>query len=217
MLERHVLPILLLASVLPAAAAPRAELPPRFNTGLDGGLVYAEAGAGGAVWAAWTYRSRDECDIAVSARDLSGVWSEPTFIGNLDGRDQMSPAMAFDADGNLYLAFAVRQAPQIFLSVLPRDGTAWSTPSLVTPPAERAFSPTLAATANSLVLAYRTAEGKVVLRFLTLLGRTNEIRGIYDNPDGTDPLGATVPGMTGPPISNSGGTLLPLNDGSSKR
>jgi hypothetical protein len=209
MFERRVLPILLLASVLPAAAAPavpasKADVPSRFSAGLDGGLVYAEDATSGAVWAAWAYRSRGEYDIAVSVRDLSGVWSEPTFIGHLDGLDQSAPAMAFDADGNLYLAFAALPASQILLSVRPRGASTWSAPLLVTSPAERGFSPALAATADRLVLAYRTIEGRVALRFLPLLAQTNQVRGIYDNPDGTDPLGMTNNGGTAPTTSSSG-------------
>jgi hypothetical protein len=217
MLERHVLPILLLASVLPAAAGQvsRADLPPTYGPGLDGRIAYAEDRATGAVWAAWAYRTHGEYDIAVSARDLSGVWSEPAFLGRLDGADQTAPTMVFDADGNLYLAFSVRQTARVFLSILPRDGAAFWNPSPVTPDGERASAPTLAVTSDSLVLAYRTHEGRVAVRLLPLLSQINQIRGIYDNPDGTDPLGVTSPGAIRSPSSGNGGVSVPLREGSS--
>jgi len=202
MFERRVLPILLLASVIPAAlapavAAPGANLPSRFNPRLDGGPVYAADSTTGAVWAAWAYRSRGEFDIAVSVRDAAGVWSEPAFIGRLDGLDQATPAMVADAAGNLYLAFAARQTMQIFLSVHRHGAAEWSAPLSVTPPGEHGFSPALAVVAGRLVIGCRTGDGKVDLEVLPLETDGFAAQGIYDNPDGTDPLGRSGGDGTG--------------------
>jgi hypothetical protein len=238
MRNRRVLPILLLALLVPAAVAsaaagPGAALPFRFDPVLDGKPAYATDATTGAVWAAWAFKSRGEFDIAVSVRDLAGAWSEPAFIGRLDGFDQLAPALVSDPSGNVYMAFAVRQTSQIFLSVLPRGGSTWSAPVLATSRGERGFSPTVAVLADYLVLGYRTADGKVTLRgaplvgapavssgmmtgkatFLGLLPLDKPIvpNGIYDNPDGTDPLGF---GGTGPDTgTGTGGT--PIDVGTS--
>jgi hypothetical protein len=216
MRDRRVLPILLLALLVPtaveqAAAGPGADLPFRFNPVLDGKPAYATDATTGAVWAAWAYKSRGEFDIAFSVRELAGTWSEPAFIGRLDGLDQLAPALVSDPSGNIYLAFAVRQTSQIFLAVLPRGESSWSAPVLATSPGERGFSPTVAVLADYLVLGYRGADGKVTLRGAPLVGApavsngmlSGKIalqgvlpidkplvpNGIYDNPDGVDPLG----------------------------
>ena len=175
--KRRLVPILVLVSLLsgalvPAVAASGTALPDRFGPGLDGRPVYAADAASGAVWAAWAYKARGEFDIALSVRDLAGVWSEPTFLGRLDGLDQLTPAIVSDAAGNIYVAFAVRQSAQVFVSVLPR-----------------AAAPSLAIVANHLVIGYRTGGGKVALRSVPLATDPIGPLGIYDSPDGTDPLG----------------------------
>ncbi len=208
--------LLSVAAALPVAAGAVADLPHRFNPALDGKPVFATDTTTGSIWAAWTYRARGEFDIAVSKCEIAGAWSEPAFLGRFDGLDQLAPAMVSDASGNLYLAFAVRQNAQVFLSVLPRGDAAWSEPVLVTSPNERGFSPALAILDRVLVVGYRTADGQVMLRGAPLPGSAVgsngsesgkfTIRGllpidkpilptgIYDNPDGTDPLSIGNPG-----------------------
>jgi hypothetical protein len=208
MLKRRLVPILLVVSILPGALVPAvaargADLPDRFSPGFDGRPVYATDVSSGAIWAAWAYKSHGEFDIALSVRDLAGVLSEPTFIGRLDGLDQLTPAIVPDAAGNIYLAFAVRQSSQVFLSVLPHGAAAWSAPQAVTSPRETAVSPTLAVVANYLVIGYRTAGAKVALRSLPLIGEPIGPLGIYDSPDGTDPL--AVGGTGGSGSGGSGG------------
>ncbi len=231
----RVLPILLVVLLCgaiagPAVAAPAADLPFRFNPALDGKPVFATDAVSGTVWSAWAYRSRGEYDIAVASREPAGVWNEPTLLGRLDGLDQFAPALVSDASGNIFLAFAVRQTTQVFLAVLPHGGTMWSVPACVTSPGERAFSPSLAVANAFLVLGYRNAEGKVMLRGGPLVGApvvsTNGLlglkvslqdlipanggivpTGIFDSPDGTDPLGlgTTSPG-TGSGTGSGTGT-----------
>jgi hypothetical protein len=192
MRDRRLFPILvLLLSVIatPLAFAIDRQVPVGFNPALDGKPVYATNAASGAVWSAWSYRSHGEFDLAISYRDTSGTWSDPVFLGRLDGLDQVSPALVSDAAGHLYIAYAVRQTSQIFLSVLPSGEGAWSTPMPVTPREDRYFSPALAVVADRLVVGVRAFDGKVALRDLPLYVPVNGSLGIYDNPDGTDPLG----------------------------
>ncbi|MBZ5638419.1 MAG: hypothetical protein LAO51_06620 [Acidobacteriia bacterium] len=222
MLERRVLPILFLASLLTsigtsAAGPSAADVPARFNSGLDGRLAYTTDATSGAVWAAWAYQSRGEYDVAVSVRDPSGTWSEPTFFGRLDGLDQVAPALVSDPDGNLYVAFAVQQTSQILLSVLPRGSAAWTAPLAVTSPGERGFAPALTVAGDRLVVGYRTIEGRVALRVLPLAAQMNEVRGIYDAPDGTDPIGMTNNNGSPPSTNGTGfGTPLSGNSGPKK-
>jgi hypothetical protein len=210
MRKRQVLPILLVTCAFSAAGAlagaPGVETPCRFNPGLDGAPVYATDSSSGATWAAWAYRWRGEFDIALSMRSPGGAWGDPTFIGRLDGLDQGSPALASDAAGNLYLAFAVRQTGRVYLSGLARGASVWSAPELVTIPGERGSAPALAVVADRLVLAYRTADGKVALRVRPVIADGVQPYGIYDNPDGTDPLGF---GGTTPPSGSGGNSGVP--------
>jgi len=208
MRKRHVFPILLIACAIAAggalAAAPGAEPPFRFNPGLDGAPVYATDSSSGATWAAWAYRWRGEFDLALSMRSSGGAWSDPMFVGRLDGLDQGSPAMVCDAAGNLYLVFAVRQTAQIYLSGLARGTSEWSVPARVTVPGERGYSPAVAVVADRLVVAYRTADGKVALRERPLIAADGiQPFSITDGPDGVDPLGF---GGTVPPSGSGAGS-----------
>jgi hypothetical protein len=206
MRSRRLFPVLVL--LLSAVAAPLTfastrPLPVGFNPSLDGKPVYATNAASGAVWTAWSYRSHGEFDLAISYRDTSGTWSEPVFLGRLDGLDQISPALVSDAAGHLYLAYSVRQTSQIFLSVLPCGEGTWSAPMPVTPREDQYFSPALAVVADRLVVGFRAFDGKVALRDLPLHVPVNGSLGIYDNPDGTDPLGQES--REGIPLAPTGG------------
>ncbi len=216
-----------LVAPLPAAAGASAELPFRFNPVLDGKPEFVTDATSGTTWAAWAFRARGEFDIAVSTREAAGHWSEPAFLGRLDGLDQLSPAMLSDASGNLYLAFAVQQTAQVYLAVLPHGTNAWSEPILVTARGERGTAPALAIVGEYLVLAYRTADGQIALRGTPLLGSAVQANGseaaritvrgllpidkplqpdgIYDGPDGTDPLGMGTT-TTGSGSGTSSGT-----------
>src|SRR5262245_57232333 len=114
------------AGVCALAAGPRDYVPrldstPTMASGLDG-----------RTWSAWSYRATGEFDIAISVRALDGTWSPVTFLGRRDGIDQVEPAIAVDADGNVYVAFATRSPQRIWTSVLPSGQSTWSQPFSVT-------------------------------------------------------------------------------------
>ncbi len=206
MRNRRLFPILVLLMSAVAASLAFAidrPVPVGFNPALDGKPVYATNAASGEVWTAWSYRSHGEFDIAISYRAASGTWSEPVFLGRLDRLDQISPALVSDAAGHLYIVYSVRQTSQIFLSVLPCGEGAWSTPMPVTPREDRYFSPALTVVADRLVVGFRAFDGKIAFRDLPLYVPVNDSLGIYDNPDGTDPLGMGD-NESEPPAQNGG-------------
>ena len=163
-----------------------AATPTRYlGRGVDSGLVTAANPLDGRLYSAWTYRVGSETDIAVSARDASGVWSEPVFLGYSDGLDQSDPALAFDAAGNLYIAHTVQPTGQLRVSRLAAGATRISSPVQVSLAGERAASPTLASTETALVVGYRVGS-RVMLRMVPLATGSHPF-GIQDGPDGFPP------------------------------
>ena len=166
------------------AATPRG-LPHRYApNSLDGRLTQVTRVEDGRTLAAWAYRNGAEYDIAVSRVDENGRWSEPMFIGIDDGRDQVQPALAIDADGNAYLAFADRAEGRILLSALCVDGEAWSRPVALTAPGAEATSPALLIVGDRLVVAYQTG-GDLKMIDLPLTGTDGSasLLTIVDHPD----------------------------------
>jgi len=189
MRERSMFSRLILVSVLAVATAAQARsvdplvTPSRYLGHVDTGLVSASSPFDGRLWSAWTYRAGAETDIAVSVRGTNGIWSEPVFLGLGDGKSQMDPALVFDLWGNLYVAHTVRETGSLQVVKLAVDATRMSSSVLVSAPGERAASPTLMATNQSLVIGYRIGT-KVVLKSVAL---TAEPFGIQDGPDGFPP------------------------------
>lgn len=166
---------------------------------IDGPLSTC-AGPGGLTWAAWGYRSSREFDIAIAVRDGAGAWSAPVFLGRRDGIDEVEPAIAVDANGTVYVAFATRAPARVALAILPVGATAWSEPSVISG-VETASSPAVRIVRDRLVVAYRTPRGLRIADLATWAS-ANEVRGIQDGPDGVDPLGMSAPSGTG---GSSGG------------
>ncbi len=138
------------------AATPRG-VPHRYNpNSLDGRLVQLTSSADGRDWAAWAYRSGAQYDIALVHTDESGTWTEPVFLGADDGRDQVEPALAADANGNVYVAYADRSSGQVLLSTLIAGTETWTTPVALSAAQLRAHSPVLRVVRDRLVVAYRT-------------------------------------------------------------
>jgi len=201
---------LLAASV--AAARPRSrDLPQGYLPGsLDGHLVEALDPLDGTLWAAWAYRNGAEYDVAISYRDESGMWSEPTLMGVDDGLDQTHPALAVDNWGNVYLAYAERKPDRVMLTWL-EDGTSvWSTPTSVTDPAVAALDPALRVVGDRLVAAFRTRRGLAILD-LPLLGPTMIfVDGLQDTPD---PVGAYNPNEPpDQPVDEDSNLFIPLDE-----
>lgn len=209
MRDRHIplfalLPILI-AGASAYAAAVSVDVPDRYSSaGLDGPVAMVENPIDGTTWAAWAYRSRSEYDIAISARRASGSWSEPTFVGRDDDIDEVAPALAVDATGNLYLAFATRETGRIDLAILPFGSEAWCAPVPVTGAGERGLSPALAPVADRIVIAFRSPRGGLVIRSVPVYQSEARPNGIQDGPSGIDPLGDSDGGGGKPVIPGSG-------------
>ena len=173
-----------------AALAGPADLPDRYAPGLDGAPVLIEQPGTGAALAVWSYRGRGEHDLAMAWRDASGVWGDVVFLGQNDGRDQVTPAVAVDPAGTVYVAYAVRETAQIHLAVVPAGSSDWTAPIPLTSLEQRRFAPALSVVANRLVAAWRTFGGAVEIRHFPLFDPPTPL-GINDGPDGIDPLGTS--------------------------
>jgi hypothetical protein len=209
----------LIVSAAPAAWAGRG-IPPRYApASLDGRLEQVENPVSGDVWAVWSYRNGAEYDVALVSTEDDGLWSEPSFVGEFDGRDQLEPVLAADAAGNIYLAYAERSPSRIMLSWLEAGTDRWSTPVALTGEGVRATSPALRIVGERLVVAFRSGRGLVLLD-LPLLEPT--LHGNIFN-DGPDPVEARDPdgGTDGSgeeddtgirPINSNGGSNPPEDD-----
>ncbi len=154
----------------------------------DGGLVRIQNPTDGRTWAAWSYRNGAEFDLAVSATDAAGFWSEPVFVGLDDGSDQIQPAITVDRLGTVYLAFVDRTADTILITVLRAGTDAWSVPKALTEPRVRGRSPSLAVVGTRLVVAYRSGD-EVRIMDLPLLPAPSLPMGTQGINDGPDPTG----------------------------
>jgi len=192
-----VLAVVLLASGLAVAGERLAErdTPRRHVATYDGQPVTVTLDTGTA-WSAWAYRISGEYAIAVSHRDAGGFWSEPSFIGLDDRLDQIDPAIAADANGNLYLAFAVRETGTIQVTALRAGRQGWFEPQQVTLPSERAGEPTFRVVGDRLVMGYRVGREVRLVDWDLLPAATSggmSTEGIQDGPDGF-PLAVLTPG-----------------------
>jgi hypothetical protein len=166
-----------------AAAQDALDLPTRYSQRLlDGQPVAVTDEVTGAMWSAWTYRVRGETDIALSFRSAGGEWTEPVFIGADDRMDQSQPALQRDANGNVYLAYVVRETGTIETSALAVGRNAFFAPTQVTEPGERASSPALRVVGNRLVMAYRSGRELKIVDWPLLATYTPG--GIQEGPEG---------------------------------
>ncbi len=171
-------------------------LPHRYSAqALDGPLLQILNPVDGRFWSIWAYRSGAEYDIAISALQEDGSWSEPRFLGEADSLSQMHPAAAVDAMGNVYLAFAVRENGRIILSTLRRGSSIWSAPVLIVGEPGRHFAPAVRIVGGELVVAYRTGAA-VEISVLPLLV-PDRPAGIQDGPDSLPLPGSTGDGING--------------------
>jgi hypothetical protein len=158
-------------------------------------------GPDGRTWATWTYRASGEFDIAVSSRGVGDTtWSTPVFFGRRNGSDELDPAIVVDSQGAAYIAFATTNPKRVAVAVFAAGSNAWSEPVVVSG-REAASSPALLLVGDRLVVAFRTSRG-VGMVDLPIVGIGNQLDGIQDGPDGTDPLGAKDQGLVGgePPV-----------------
>jgi hypothetical protein len=168
-------------------ADPPRGVPHRYApNSLDGRLAQIDRVEGDRTLAAWAYRNGAEYDIAISRVDENGQWTEPVFIGLDDGRDQTQPALALDADGNAYLAYADQAEQRVLVAVLRADRDEWSFSLAVTAPGAEAQSPALRVVGNRLVVAFRTGEE---LQMIDLpLTQTDDQPSLLTIVDGPEPV-----------------------------
>jgi len=152
---------------------------------LDGAPTVAVA-ADGRTWSVWAYRASGEFDIAVAVREANGNWGPTAFLGHREGLDQVDPAVAIDAGGNVYVAFATRAPQRVFTAVLSAGQTSWSEPALAS--SEAGTTPALRIVRDRIVLAYRTARGIQLIEFPIVVAMPD---GISDGPDTTGPMGSS--------------------------
>lgn len=165
------------------------------------GPVATTVAPDGRIWAVWSYRASGEFDVAVASKDPAGAWSSPTFFGRRDGVDQLDPALAVDAAGNLYLAYTTKAPQAVLLAVRPAGTMEWSQGSRLA--AEPGVSdPAVRIVGDRVVVAYRTARG-VEVTDVPVVPPAFVPSGIQDGPDGVDPLGVTG----GAPAGGGSGSL----------
>lgn len=160
--------------------------PPEFLPQIDGPLATAQS-PDGRLWATWSIRSAGEFDVALAYRDPGSVWSAPIFVGKRDGLDEVEPSVAVDAQGALYLAYATRESSRVSLAVLPRNGTAWIGPAVISG-TDLSSAPVVRLVRDRVVVAYRTPAGIGFADLPSMIG-PGQILGIQDGPDSVDPLG----------------------------
>jgi hypothetical protein len=214
MCRKRALASLLLCFALPGwiatlAATTDGGLPDRYiQRGFDGSPVLITNDVDGRTWAAWSYRSCGEFDIALAYRDGHGLWSEPTFLGRFDGRDQIQPTLAADGSGNVYVAYRTTGSGQITVSVLP-IGTAEWRPYRVFESGLASSRPALRVTSGGILLAYLVS-GRIAFVEFPFLAPPVITHGIQEGPDGVDPLGQTAsPANPDGSTSPSQGTAEP--------
>jgi hypothetical protein len=165
------------------AAQDALDLPTSYSPRLlDSRPVVVTDDLTGTAWSAWTYRVRGESDIALSFRGSNGEWTEPVFIGAEDRRDQIQPALQRDDNGNVYLAYVVRQTGAIHTTALAVGREGFFAPTQVTGSGERASSPTLRVVGDRLVMAYRSGRQVKMLDWAMLGAYTPS--GIQEGPEG---------------------------------
>lgn len=161
------------------------DLPRHYSPGARDGAPVVAAAPDGTRWSAWAYRSAGEYSVAVAVTDDHGLWSDPVFFGLDDGVDQVQPDLQVDADGNFYLAFAVRQTGAVHVSALPAWREGWFEPQRVTEFARSASSPALRVVGDRLVMAYHAGrDGIEMLDWPLLTPPVVGPDGIQEGPDG---------------------------------
>lgn len=189
---RKPIPCLVISSLLVVSSLVLAgpAKPDRYQPeSLDQQLAQLVSPADGRVWSAWSYRNGSQYDIAVTVSDGSGYRVRPVFFGLHDGVDQTAPALAFDVDGNVYLAYSQGSPGRILLTALAAGADTWTTPVAVTASSVDAASPSLRVIGGRLALAF--SQGPAGLQILDLPLFSPGFLGGSGFTDGPDPVGNT--------------------------
>ena len=189
--------ILCISLLAGAVLAADGLTPRRYNPrSADRSLVTLQPSGSEVIYSAWSYRNQGGYDIAVSMRDADGIWSEPTLFGAADGIDQLQPALAIDAGGFLYLAWAEAPLGTIRLSIGSTGSNRWSAPVALTTTDIRAVSPTLTIIGDRLVAGWREGTAVVISDLGPTLHATTGGISTRTIQDGADPLGIIGEGST---------------------
>lgn len=166
--------LLLAALVAPAlAAGPRdldrpGRLQPDSVAAQDGPVSMA-ADAAGIRWAAWSYVSGLEADIAVS-RSVGETWLPSALLGAGNGLIDTEPVIAFLADGRAVVAWTQRahddERTHVVFSFLATDG--WSAPARINEAGTVARSPRLLTLDSGLAIVFVGDGGSLVSRRLAV-------------------------------------------------
>jgi len=167
-------------AIAPAAWAGETH-PPQFVAQMDRHLVTATDSVGATTWAAWTFGSGSETDVAVAARDAAGMWSQPVLFGGGDGEDQRRPALAVDDRGTLYLAFTERTSGRVLVAALASGTSEWVGPTPIAQSGSAAIG--LRVLGSRLVVGFVSATGSVSMRDLPLFDSELQVNETNDGPD----------------------------------
>ena len=190
-------------------AAGLRTLPHRYLPGShDSGLAVLGAPDGTTI-AVWAYRSGAEYDIAFSRTQAGGRWTEPTFIGAGDGVDQLEPALAADADGNVFVAYTDRAIGAIRVVALTADGKPTTEPIVLRSRARASFSSAqLVVVGEHVIVAFSDGERTRMIDVpRPILVQGNALLTITESGDPVE----YRPGNDGPDVA--GPVRLGLEDG----
>lgn len=176
------------------------------------GPVSMAADAAGIRWAAWSYVSGLEADIAVS-RSVGETWLPSALLGAGNGLIDSEPAIAFLADGRAVVAWTQRahadDRTHIVFSFLATDG--WSAPARVNDAGTIARSPRLLPLDSGLAIVFVDDRGTLVSRRLAV----DEADSSATQTKGRPTNGTTVKPL--PSAQDSSGTMMgdgPFKSGS---
>lgn len=164
----------------------------REPAGMDGAGGVVAVDADGDLVAAWwqLHEHLAQHDLQVSFRPLGGSWSEPTTLAR-EGFSVDPPAVTFDADGNVVVAWASDRR----VTVRERSHTGeWGTTRRFGSRSSEGARPRLASNAaGRIVLAWETAEdsGRTRVRVVrrSARGRWGNAVTVATSPAADDPVG----------------------------
>lgn len=167
-----------------AFAAGSRGLPNRYiPRSMDGPIRIVDLADGQGSVGVWAYRNGAEYDIAIAKTDPNGEWSDPIFIGQDDGRDQIDPVIAVDANGNVYVAFTDRGEDRVKMAYRPTGRLDWSQPWGITPQGVGAQTPGMMIVGDSLVVAVRVGREIQMIEMPVFSDGSFSTRTINDSPD----------------------------------
>jgi hypothetical protein len=186
-MRKHIVALVAVLAVLSVCtsvfAAGARGLPNRYlPRSIDGPIRMIDLPDSGTTVATWAYRNGAEYDIAISTSGANGEWSDPIFLGHNDGRDQVEPVLAADANGNLYVAFTDRGEDRVMMAYRPADRTDWTHPWAITPQGVGAETPGVLVVGDRLIVAVKIGRA-IQMIDMPVFSSGSTARTINDSPD----------------------------------